>query len=98
MLDNNDFPLEELGIEGRIIFTPGHSPGSVSVVLNSGEAFAGCMAQNGFPFTSKPTFPIYAFDIEQLKKSWKKLLQIGVKTIYPGHGDPFPVELITESL
>lgn len=94
ILTDEDFDLKKFGIEGRIVFTPGHSQGSVSVVLDSGETFAGCMAQNGWPFTTRPRFPIYASDIEQLKESWKKVKQKGAKTIYPGHGNPFLINKI----
>lgn len=98
ILNDKDFSLTDFGIEGRIVFTPGHSPGSVSVVLDSGEAFVGCMAQNGWPFTSRPRFPIYASDIELLKNSWKKILKLGVNTIYPGHGNPFSIQNIKNQI
>jgi len=94
ILDDNEFPLEYFGIDGKIISTPGHTGGSVSVLLDTGEAFAGCMAQNSLPFTLKPRFPIYAEDIRELQESWKLLKAKGAKIIYPGHGNPFPVEAI----
>jgi glyoxylase-like metal-dependent hydrolase (beta-lactamase superfamily II) len=46
----------------------------------------------------KPGYPIYANDIELLKKSWEILINMGAKTIYPGHGDPFPVSVIERIL
>jgi glyoxylase-like metal-dependent hydrolase (beta-lactamase superfamily II) len=49
------------------------------------------MAHNGFPFRFSPGFPIYARDISEVKKSWKKLIAMGAKTIYPGHGKPFAI-------
>lgn len=91
VLNDKDFELNDYGIEGKIIFTPGHSAGSVSVVLDTGEAFVGCMAQNGWPFTIYPRLPIYASSKEQLNSSWKKIVKFGVSTIYPGHGNPFSV-------
>ena len=91
-----EFPLYEFGIEGKIIYTPGHTLGSISVLLDSGEAFVGCMAQNRLPFTLKPKFPIYAVNIPLLKESWRKLINAGAKTIYPGHGNPFSVDRIKE--
>jgi hydroxyacylglutathione hydrolase len=66
------------------------------VILNSGVAFAGCLAQNRLPFGLKPKLPIYAMDPELLKESWKKMIDMGARTIYPGHGKPFPVEEITK--
>jgi glyoxylase-like metal-dependent hydrolase (beta-lactamase superfamily II) len=94
VLTDNDFPLNKYGIDGKVIFTPGHTPGSVSVVLSNGDVFAGCMAQNSLPFTLRPQFPVYAIDIAQLKTSWKKLIDNGAKKIWPGHGNPFLVEKI----
>jgi len=42
--------------------------------------------------------PIYALDLELLKESWSKVINMGAATIYPGHGNPFPVEKITKYL
>ncbi len=98
ILSNADFPLDKLGINGKILFTPGHTRGSVSVVLNSGEAFVGCMAHAGFPFTLSPNLPVYATDLERLKESWYILLEHGAKMIYPAHGKPFSTDKIFKKL
>lgn len=98
VLTEKDFPLDDYGIDGKIIYTPGHTSGSVSVVLSSGEAFVGCMAHNGFPFTFHPGLSIYAEDITEIKKSWDILIRQGAKMIYPGHGNAFPVEKMMKLL
>jgi hydroxyacylglutathione hydrolase len=98
VLDNSDYPLHEFGINGSIVFTPGHTSGSVSVLLESGDAFVGCLAHNNLPFRLKPGLPIFADDIEEVKRNWKKVIERGAKTIYPAHGDPFPVEVIKKIL
>jgi len=98
ILDDKGLSLEEYGIPGKIIFTPGHTYGSVSVLLETGDAFIGCLAQNKAPFTLKPKLPIYAKDMELLKKSWKIIIDQGAQTIYPGHGKSFPVEKILKYL
>jgi hydroxyacylglutathione hydrolase len=98
VLNDNDYSLVEHGIDGSIIFTPGHTSGSVSVLLKTGEAFVGCLAHNGFPFTSSPAFPIYADDLNKVMESWKLLIDKGARMIYPGHGDPFPVAEIKQYL
>ena len=94
VLDNSDYPLYDFGINGKIVYTPGHTKGSVSVLLESGEAFVGCMAHNNFPFRFRPGLPIFAEDIYEVKESWKSLIQKGARMIYPAHGDPFPVDII----
>lgn len=86
--------LDEFGIPGRIIHTPGHTEGSLSVLLESGDAFVGCQTHNGPPFRLKPDHPVFAEDLAQLWHSWQILSELGAKTIYPGHGKAFPIEEI----
>jgi len=94
ILDNHELSLNKYGINGRVIHTPGHTSGSVSVLLDSGEAFVGCLAHNRLPFTLYPSLPIYAENMDLIKQSWKKIIDGGAETVYPGHGKPFPVKLI----
>jgi len=94
VLGDNDQSLEEFGISGKIIYTPGHTFGSVSVLLDSGEAFIGCLIHNKAPFTLKPRLPIYAKDMALLKSSLRNIINRGAKILYPGHGKPVPVEKI----
>ena len=98
VLDNSDYPLHDFGIDGNIVYTPGHTKGSVSVLLETGEAFVGCLAHNNFPFRFRPGLPIFAEDINEVRESWKSLIQRGAKMIYPAHGDPFPVDVINNIL
>lgn len=97
-LSNDEFPLYGFGIEGKVIHTPGHTQGSVSVLLDSGDAFVGCLSHSGFPFRRKPNLPIFAENMKQLKESWKILIEQGAKNIYPGHGKPFHVNEIKKFL
>lgn len=98
VMGDTDLSLREYGLEGSIVYTPGHTYGSISVVLESGDAFVGCLAHNRPPFVFKPKLPIYALDLELLKESWVKVINMGATTIYPGHGSSFPVEKITKYL
>lgn len=91
VIGDEGMPLEDFGIPGRIVHTPGHTDGSLSVLLDNGDAFVGCMTHNAPPFRLSPNHPVFADDLDQLWSSWKHLLDQGVKTIYPGHGQPFPV-------
>jgi len=98
VLENEVFPLKDYGISGRIVRTPGHSSGSVSVILSSGEAFVGDMAMNKFPLRLWPGMPIYAENWPMLLNSWKELLEQGVKTVYPAHGGSFSADIIRKIL
>jgi len=86
--------LNKYGISGRIIHTPGHTPGSVSVLLETGKAFVGDLMMNGLPMRFGPGLPIFAEDLQKVKESCKLLLDQGVDMIYPAHGKPFPADVV----
>jgi hydroxyacylglutathione hydrolase len=94
LLGDEGLDLEPYGVSGRIVHTPGHSPGSVSVLLPSGEAFVGDLAMNGPPMCLKPSFGIFADRAEQVRASWRQLVEMGARVAYPGHGRPFPVSAL----
>ncbi|HUT65801.1 MAG TPA: MBL fold metallo-hydrolase [Spirochaetota bacterium] len=86
---DDEFSLSGYGIDGKILHTPGHSVGSISILLDTGDAFVGDLLMNGFPMRRGPGAPIFADDPEAVEKSVQLLLKNGAKTFYPGHGDPF---------
>lgn len=90
--------LREYGVPGRIIHTPGHTEGSVSVLLDSGEAFVGDLASNTLPLRLGPGLTVLGYDKERVKESWRTLLREGAEMVYPSHGKPFPAEVIREAL
>jgi len=81
-----------------VVYTPGHIIGSLSVLLDSSEAFVGGLVMNKFPLRRTPGLPILADDIEKMKESWMHLLEPGVETVYPGHGNPFPIEIMKKAV
>lgn len=85
------FDLSELGVEGSLIHTPGHTPGSISIVLDSGEALVGDLVMGGILSSSKPGRPIFAYDLEEAEMSLKKLLKadLEIRRFYAAHGGPF---------
>jgi glyoxylase-like metal-dependent hydrolase (beta-lactamase superfamily II) len=98
VLTDEEISLEEYGIPGRVIPTPGHSAGSVTVLLDTGDAFVGDMAMNGLPMRLGPGLPIFAVELSKLKESWKSLLDRGAKTIYLSHGKPISAEVMQKEL
>lgn len=98
ILGEEGLSLSEYGIQGRVIYTPGHSSGSVSVLLETGDVFVGDLAMNKFPLRLSPGLPIFAEDFKKAKESWRLLLDRGIKTIYPAHGEPFLADKIQEAL
>lgn len=93
----DNYSLEEHGIMGKILHTPGHTSGSISVVLNSKIAFIGDLT-HGFPLRGKTDFPFVAENLETVFQSWRKLLDEGVELFYQSHGREFKRELLLKRL
>lgn len=94
VLDDNGMSLSEYGIPGKVVHTPGHTMGHSCIILDSGEAFVGDTAMNSWFLRNTPGLPVLADDINMVVQSWKKILSMGVKRIYPAHGRDFPVEVM----
>ena len=94
VMDDNGMSLQEYGIPAKVMYTPGHSMGHVSIVAESGEAFVGDMAMNAWFLRLTPGLPVLADDIHMVVQSWKKILPLGIKQVYPAHGMDFPVSIM----
>jgi hydroxyacylglutathione hydrolase len=94
ILISKRFDLQPFGIDGYILPTPGHTAGSISVIIEEDHAIVGDTLFNIFRHS---VFPAYANDQEILLKSWKKLLEMGCEHFYPGHGKPFTRERLQKT-
>jgi hydroxyacylglutathione hydrolase len=88
--DDESF-LKEIGIDGVILHTPGHTNtrDSISVLLSDGNAFVGDAAMNFLWWTGIRHRPVAIGDIDTVYESWWKLREHGARVIYPSHGRPF---------
>ncbi|NLV28012.1 MAG: MBL fold metallo-hydrolase [Methanomicrobiales archaeon] len=85
---DGSFNLESYGISGVIIPTPGHTKGSISVALQSGERFTGDLIFPKIP-SGKPGFPFWADEPDSIVDSIRRICDEKCSVIYPGHGGPF---------
>lgn len=97
-LEDKELSLESYGIHGKVLYTPGHSLGSMSLLLDTGDAFVGDLAGGGLPFRLGPGMPIFAEDTGALKQSWSVLLAKGANVIYPAHGNHFNADVLQKLL
>ena len=98
--ESNHQLLKNLGIDGTIIYTPGHTKDGISVILKDGSIFPGDNAMNAWYFNilGIKKRPIYVQDIELVFESWKKYIELGGKKIYPTHGKPFDIKKLQKML
>ena len=73
--------LGRMAIAGRIVPTPGHSDESVTLLLDTGEAFTGDLTAPGLATEAA---------VEQVAASWRLLRDLGARSVYPGHGPVRP--------
>ncbi len=89
---------DETGLNCIILHTPGHSDDLISIFIEDIGLFCGDAAVNMYGFTGNKNLPIILEDIEQLYKSWEKIISTGTRIIYPAHGKPFSVEVLKMNL
>lgn len=80
--------LTQYGVEGQIIHTPGHSPGSISILHPDGNCIAGDVLAGSLWRSDSPLYPFLAEDVPLLHHSIAKLLQLPIQKVYFGHGFP----------
>jgi glyoxylase-like metal-dependent hydrolase (beta-lactamase superfamily II) len=85
------FDLKDFGFNAFILHTPGHTDGSVSVIVDDEVAVVGDIMIGVFKGS---VFPPFANDIPLLIQSWGKLLATGCKVFVPSHGSANSRELV----
>ncbi len=84
--------LEAWGLGARVLHLPGHTRGSIAVLTEGGELFAGDVFAN----RSRPDASPFIENLEAYRESLvkAKALASSVRIVYPGHGRSFPGEAI----
>lgn len=88
-----EYNLKEWGVNGKVIHTPGHTPGSLSIVLENEEVIimdmmASGILLGGIIFHKRVKHPPFHDNLTELKKSFDKILLEKGKRYYLGHGGP----------
>jgi glyoxylase-like metal-dependent hydrolase (beta-lactamase superfamily II) len=90
--------LQEFGLDARVMETPGHTAGSISLILPSGEAVVGDLLMGGFlgglVRRSVPNVAYFQDDDADAKRSLRAVLAAGARKLYVGHGGPLSAERV----
>jgi hydroxyacylglutathione hydrolase len=80
------------GVDGTVLAMPGHTKGSIVIVLSNHSAFVGDMmlggALGGLVSPSSPGEHYFQADRVENRKNIEALVRMGVRTFYLGHGGP----------
>lgn len=86
--------LDEYGVAGEVIPTPGHSPGSVSLLLDSGAAIVGDLVMGSMLFPKRATPPLIAWNLERNWVSLRAVLERQPHIVHITHGQAFAPEVL----
>jgi glyoxylase-like metal-dependent hydrolase (beta-lactamase superfamily II) len=87
LLLENDGDLSEFGMDARIISIPGHSRGSLGILTSERDLFCGDLFEN----IKAPCLNSIMDDLEEAQSSCRKLAELNIGLVYPGHGSLFPL-------
>jgi glyoxylase-like metal-dependent hydrolase (beta-lactamase superfamily II) len=90
LLVEDGYNLSAYGLDASVVSIPGHSKGSIGILTASGDLFCGDLMVS----TNGPTLNSRMDDLAAANASLQKLASLGVETVYPGHGKPFPLSQV----
>jgi hydroxyacylglutathione hydrolase len=77
---DHELDLSPYGIDGSVLLTPGHTAGSISVLLDGGEAIVGDVMMGGFMggrlLPSRPAYHYFAEDLPAVRDSIRQLIHL----------------------
>lgn len=92
LLLREEIDLSAHGVDARVVFTPGHTAGSISILTGDRDVIVGDLIMGGFlggrVFPRRPGLHYFCEDLAALRRSIRKTLELSPRMIYPGHGGP----------
>jgi glyoxylase-like metal-dependent hydrolase (beta-lactamase superfamily II) len=99
---DGELNLEPFGVAARIVSTPGHTAGSISVLTAGHEIIVGDLLMGGFLggrlFPHRPQYHYFADDLAVVRQSIQKVLALKPRLIHVGHGGPLLPDQVSEWL
>lgn len=86
--------LRPYGIEGSAEHTPGHTPGSVSLILSNGEAIIADLLRGSMRAAAQPRWPLVADDLTEVRRSVARVLDQRPRKLWTSHGGPLAADAI----
>jgi glyoxylase-like metal-dependent hydrolase (beta-lactamase superfamily II) len=87
------YDFSDYEFDAQVFYIPGHSKGSIGILTAAGDLFCGDLLEN----TDKPAFNSIMDDSAAAQTSVEKLKSLEINTVYPGHGEPFPMKQFLEN-
>lgn len=97
---DEEITLTNYGVDGKVLFTPGHTQGSISILFGNHAAIIGDALMGGVLggalFGTRPNYHYFIDDRNDLHASLKKILGMQPATLYVGHGGPLSYNAVID--
>ena len=87
------YDLSEYGFDARVVCIPGHSKGSIGILTANDDLLCGDLFEN----TDKPVLNSLMDSLAAANASLEKLANLEINTVFPGHGEPFSMEMFLKN-
>ena len=88
------YGLSGHGLDATVLHLPGHSRGSIGILTADGDLFCGDLLTN----LGEPRLNSLVDNQADLDASLDRLRALEIRTVYPGHGEPFGLERVTTGI
>ena len=78
------------GLDAEVVSIPGHSKGSIGIMTAGRDLFCGDLLEN----TKQPALNSLIDQSGAANASIENLRTLEINTVYPGHGKPFPMDML----
>lgn len=82
----------EVGMDATLLFTPGHTSDSTSLLYEGTYLFCGDLTSTSFNLIGGRQLTVFNEDVEAVYESWAKVLSRDIPVTVPSHGRPFRTE------
>lgn len=87
-----------LGEDIYMIYTPGHTSDSISLVYQNEYIFCGDLASNVLNWAGAKHLTLFNESLEDVYSSWGKVIDLDIDNIIPSHGKPFKLSSLEKNL
>jgi glyoxylase-like metal-dependent hydrolase (beta-lactamase superfamily II) len=93
-----DFLPNEVGIDGKIIHTKGHTSDGMCLILMDNYIFVGDEASNFLNWAGAGNLTIFNENLDEVYKSWENIISRGIPYVIPTHGKAFKLEMLKKNI
>lgn len=99
VLTNNNLQLPpEIGLDASVVYTPGNTSYSISLIIDKDYLLCGDLCSNFLNWAGAKHLTLFNENIKGVYGSWQNVLDMKIKYVLPAHGKPFLAEKLKQNM